>query len=57
MFSQASAGGDAGSDEQGQASPRRVPLIWVRVAGQIGESPSMRTDQRVGRGIMGIDAA
>jgi hypothetical protein len=57
MFSQACAGGEAGSEEQGQASPRGVPLICVRVDGQIGARPSMSTDQRVGRGTIGIDAA
>ena len=57
MFSQASAGGDAGRDEHGHASPRGVPFICVRVAGQMGESPSIRTDQSVGSGTIGIDTA
>lgn len=39
---------------QGQASPREVPAIVVRVAGQIGERPSMSTDQRVGSGTIGM---
>lgn len=57
MFSHGWAGGEAGREEQGQASPRGVPLICVRVAGQMGESPSIRTDQRAGSGTMGIEAA
>lgn len=43
--------------ESGQASPREVPSITVREAGQMAARPSIRTDQRVGRGTMGTDEA
>lgn len=42
---------------EGHASPREVPSIVVRDEGHIGANPSMRTDQRTGRGIMGMDEA
>ena len=42
---------------RGQASPREVLSIFVRDAGQMGESPSMRTVQRTGRGTMGMEEA
>jgi hypothetical protein len=57
MDSHGWAGGEAGREEHGQASPRGVPLIDVRVAGQMGERPSIKTDQRVGSGTMGMEAA
>lgn len=56
MFSQGLVGCE-GMAEQGQASPREMPSICVRVEGQIGDKPSMMTDQRVGTGMMGTDAA
>lgn len=46
-----------GMEEQGQASPREVPLIAVREGGQMGANPVMRTFQRVGSGTIGIDDA
>jgi len=42
---------------EGQASPRVVPSMVVRDDGQIGARPSIKTDQRTGRGIMGMDEA
>lgn len=44
----------AGMELRGQASPREVESIVVRLEGQMGARPSIRTDQRVGRGIMGL---
>lgn len=41
----------------GQASPREVPSREVRDAGQMGARPSMRRDQSIGRGTMGIEEA
>ena len=46
-----------GSVDSGQASPRLVPSMTVREAGQMAARPSMRTDQRVGSGTMGTDEA
>lgn len=46
-----------GSVDSGQASPREVLSRTVREAGQTGARPSMRTDQRVGRGTIGTDDA
>lgn len=43
--------------EQGQASPREMPLIAVREGGQIGAKPVIRTSQRVGRSTIGIEEA
>jgi hypothetical protein len=43
--------------ESGQASPREVLSRVVRDGGHIGLRPSMRTDQRVGRGTMGMEEA
>ena len=57
MFSHDRAGGDVGIVEQFHASPNDIPSIFVRVAGQISERPSMRTDHRVGKGTTGTDAA
>ena len=57
MVSQFWAGGESGMLEQNQESPSDTPLTWVRVSGQIAERPSIRTAHKVGRGIMGIDAA
>jgi len=42
---------------EGHASPREVPSIDVRDEGHIGARPSMSTDQRIGRGMMGMDEA
>ena len=56
MFSHGWVGCD-GITEQGQASPIETPSIWVRVGGQIGERPSIRTAQRVGTGITGTECA
>jgi hypothetical protein len=33
--------------EHSQASPREIPLSFVREAGQMGRSPVMRVSQRV----------
>lgn len=57
MFSQGWFGGDSGIEEQGHASPRGLPLIVVLVAGQMLDSPSIKTDQRVGRGTTGTEDA
>jgi hypothetical protein len=46
-----------GKVDRGQASPREVLSKAVREAGQIGARPSIRTDQRVGRGTMGTEEA
>ena len=43
--------------ESGQASPRELPSMTVREAGQMAARPSMRIDQRVGRGTIGTDEA
>lgn len=42
---------------KGQASPRLMLLIRVRVDGQIGARESMRVVHNVGRGMMGTDKA
>jgi len=55
--SHGSAGGERGIDEHGQASPRDIPSILVRVEGQIVERPSTRTAQTVGRGTTGTEEA
>ena len=57
-----SQGWDCGGREfastvRGQASPRDVLSMLVREEGQMGARPSIRTDQRVGRGTMGIEEA
>lgn len=44
----------AGIELRGQASPREVESIVVRVEGQTGARPSTRTLQRVGRGTIGL---
>lgn len=44
----------AGMVVRGQASPRGVLSIWVRVEGQTGARPSIRTVQRAGSGTMGL---
>lgn len=49
--------GVTGRVESGQASPREVSSSTVRDGGQMGARPSMRTDQRVGRGTIGIEEA
>ena len=57
MVSQGCEAAVIGRVESGQASPREVPSITVREAGQMAERPSTSTDQRVGRGTMGTDEA
>lgn len=57
MFSHGCAGGEAGIDEQGHASPMDAPSIRVRVLGQILASPLLRTVQRVGMVTIGTDDA
>ncbi len=47
----------AWSVESGQASPREVESSVVREAGQIGERPSIKTDQSIGRGTIGMEDA
>ena len=49
--------GRTGRVESGHASPSEVLSRVVREGGQIGARPSMRTDQRIGRGTMGIEEA
>lgn len=46
-----------GMVDSGQASPSDVPSIVVRAAGQIGPSPSIKTDQSVGRRTTGTEEA
>lgn len=48
---------DAGMVDKGHASPSGVESIWVREAGQIGDSPSINTCHRVGKGTMGTEDA
>ena len=43
--------------DSGHASPSEVLSIVVREAGQMGARPSIRTDQRTGRGTIGIEEA
>lgn len=57
MVSQELAGGEEGKEEHRQASPMDIPSICVLDGGQMGDSPSIRTDQRVGMEIMGTDEA
>jgi hypothetical protein len=57
MVSQGWEAAVTGMVVRGQASPREVPSITVREAGQMAARPSIRTDQRVGRGTMGTDEA
>mgnify|MGYP003662527789 CR=1 FL=1 len=57
IVSQGAVVGVTGRVESGQASPREVSSRIVRDGGQIGASPSMSTDQRVGRGTIGIEEA
>jgi hypothetical protein len=57
IVSQAWAGGEAGMLRQDQASPSGVPAREVREEGQMEPRPSMRTVQRVGRGMMGTEEA
>ena len=57
MVSQGCVVGRTGIVERGQASPREVSSRFVRDGGQIGARPSMRTDQRVGRGTIGTEEA
>lgn len=44
----------AGMELRGQASPMEVESMMVRVDGQTGARPSIRTLQRVGRGTIGL---
>ena len=44
-------------ESQGQASPRGVPDMLVRVDGQMGERPLTRTPHSVGKGTIGTDEA
>ena len=55
MVSHGCAGGEAGIDLHGQASPRETPAMVVREEGQMGARPSMRTSHRVGSGMIGTD--
>ena len=57
IFSHSSAGGDAGIVLQGQASPRATPAMFVLVAGQMLDKPSMSTDHNVGSETIGTDDA
>ena len=57
MVSHNCAGGDLGIVVHGQASPRGMPSIDVREAGQIEDRPSMRTDQSVAMDTTGTDDA
>jgi hypothetical protein len=57
MVSQGWVVASEGRVESGQASPREVLSRVVREGGQIGLRPSMRTDQRVGSGTIGIEEA
>lgn len=59
ICSQASAVGRSEEDRRfrGHASPMDVEAMVVREGGQIGARPSIRTDQRMGRGTMGIEEA
>jgi hypothetical protein len=58
MVSQGAGGGVVVSRRvRGQASPRLVPSMAVREAGQMGPRPSIRTLQRVGRGTIGTEEA
>lgn len=56
MFSHGCVGCE-GITEQGHASPRGIPSICVREAGQMGARLSMRTFQSVGRGMIGTEEA
>lgn len=56
MFSHGFVGWE-GMTEHGHASPREMPSICVRVFGQMGDRPSIKAVQRVGRGIMGTEEA
>ena len=57
MFSQGLAGGAGGIAVQGQASPMDMPSTWVRVVGQMGDKPSIKTVHKVGKGTIGTDDA
>jgi len=56
MFSQGCVGWE-GMIEHRQASPIEMPSICVRVDGQIGDRPSIKTDHSVGRGMIGTEEA
>jgi hypothetical protein len=43
--------------DNGQASPSDVPSMVVRAAGQIGPSPSIKTDHSVGSRTIGTEEA
>ena len=51
------AEGACGIEEHGQASPSDTPSMAVRLAGQIGARPVIRTFHRTGRITMGIEDA
>lgn len=57
MFSQGCPGGDWGRSEHGHASPIEALSIWVLEAGQIEDSPSIRTDHKVVIGTIGTEEA
>ena len=57
MVSHGCAGGEAGIDLHGQASPRGTPAMVAREEGQMGARPSMRTSHRVGIGTTGTEEA
>lgn len=57
MLSHVCAGGDFGRSEHSQASPIDTPSIWLRDAGQMEDSPSMRTVHRVVIGTIGTEEA
>ena len=52
-----SQGGELGMELHGQASPSEVLAMVVRVEGQMGERPSTRRSQRVGKGTIGTEEA
>lgn len=57
MDSQGSETESVGIEVRGHASPRDMPSMIVREAGQMGAKPSMRTCHRVGTGTMKTDEA
>ena len=56
MFSQGCVGWE-GMTEHRQASPIETPSICVRVDGQMGDRPSIKTDHSVEMGIIGTEEA
>jgi hypothetical protein len=55
MFSHGCAGGVEGIEKHGQASPSDTPFTCVRVGGHMLESPSIKTDHNVGKGMTGAE--